>query len=98
MFIIDNADKILMESGQRMIDSETARFLNIAINLDLEIVGEKGGVNMCKAMEKKDKITGAIEMLRLEGTKDDDIIVRVMKAFGVTKDYVDSLLTPQKAS
>ena len=56
---------------------------------------------MCKAMEKKekkDKITGALEMLRLEGTKDDDIIVRVMKAFGVTKDYVDSLLTPQKAS
>ena len=97
----DDADKILMESGQRMIDAETAGFLNSAINLDLEIVEEKGGVNMCKAMEKKekkDKITGAIEMLRLEGTKDDDIIVRVMKAFGVTKDYVDSLLTPQKAS
>ena len=97
----DDADKILMETDQRMIDAETARFLNSAINLDLDIVEEKGGVNMCKAMEKKekkDKITGAIEMLRLEGTKDDDIIVRVMKAFGVTKDYVDSLLTPQKAS
>ncbi len=55
---------------------------------------------MCKAMEKKekkDKVTGAIDMLRLDGASDEDIITKVMKLYNVTRDYVLALLYPQKA-
>ena len=53
---------------------------------------------MCAAMEKrsqKDKITGVIEYMRLEGKSDDDIISKIIEMYQVTKDYVVALLTPQ---
>ena len=97
----DDADKILMETDQRMIDAETARFLNSAINLDLDIVEEKGGVNMCKALKEKetrDKISGFIEGMQTAGAKENDIIAKAVEKFHVTKELVLSLITPQKAS
>lgn len=55
---------------------------------------------LCLAMEKKeqrDKITGAIEVMRLVGINDSDIISKVIEAYGVTKEYVMSLLNPSPA-
>ena len=55
---------------------------------------------MCLAMEKKtqrDKITGAIEILRTTGYSDSEIISKIVKYFNVSKDYVTELLSPQKA-
>lgn len=56
----DDADKILMESGQRMIDSETARFLNIAINLDLEIAEEKALICARRWRRKRKRIRSLV--------------------------------------
>ncbi len=58
------------------------------------------GVSMCLAMEKKeqrDKITGAIDGMRLMGASDNDIISKIVENFNVTKEYVIALLTPQTA-
>ena len=55
---------------------------------------------MCLAMEKKeqrDKITGAIDGMRLMGASDNDIISKIVENFNVTKEYVIALLTPQTA-
>ena len=50
---------------------------------------------MCTAMEKRDKkmkILGAIEFLRSEGYADDEIVIKVIRAFNMDTDYVISLL------
>ena len=55
---------------------------------------------MCKSMEKRDqrqKITGAIDVLRLDGASDEDIITKVMKLYNVTREYVLALLAPKQA-
>ena len=55
---------------------------------------------MCKAQEKnnlKREVTGAIKMLRLDGTSDEDIIAKVMKVYNVTKEYVLAILNAQAA-
>ena len=96
----DDADKIIMATDHQKIDPETAVFLNRAVNLKLEYEDEPGGVDMCLAMEKKeqkDKITGAIEILRLEGATEEDIIAKVMKLYNVTKEYVLAILKAQVA-
>ena len=57
-------------------------------------------MNMCKAMEKKekrDRILGVIDYMRDEGKSENDIIERIINKYNVTKDYVLALLTPQKA-
>ena len=57
-------------------------------------------MKMCQAMEdnnKKQRVTGAIDILRSDGTSDEDIITKVMNLYNVTREYVISLLTPQKA-
>ena len=55
---------------------------------------------MCKAMEennKKQKISGVIQGMRMMGASDGDIIDKIIKSFNVTKEYVLALLTPKKA-
>ena len=54
---------------------------------------------MCLAMEKKtqrDKIMGAIEILKDEGISDEAIIDRIVNKFNVTKEDVLELFVPQK--
>ncbi len=96
----DDADEIILQTNHRKFSPETAYFLNSAIKLGLEFEEEEGGVDMCKSLENRDKkmkISGAIEMLRLDGASDEDIIAKVMKLYNVTKEYVVALLAPQKA-
>ena len=53
---------------------------------------------MCLAMERKeqrDKITGAIEGMRLAGMEDNDIISKIIEVYGVTREYIMSLITPK---
>ena len=55
---------------------------------------------MCKAMDRRYKekeVTGAIIGMRIAGMTDDDILIKVMEVFHVTKEYVLALLTPKKA-
>ena len=71
---------------------------NRAVNLGLEYEEESGGIDMCKAMEKKqtkDEINGAIKFLRTTGASDNDIVTKIVETFHVKKEYVLSLLTPQ---
>ena len=94
-----DADEVIERTNHRMIDRDTAEFLNCAVKLNLEYEEEVGGVDMCLAMEKKqqrDEINGVITGMRMMGASDSDIIVKVVEKFHVTKEYVLALLTPQK--
>ncbi len=96
----DNADEIIGATNHRKIDRDTAVFLNTAVKLNLEYEEKTGGVDMCLAMEKKqtkDEITGAIRILKSTGATDNDIIAKIMDTFHVTKEYVLTLLSLQKA-
>lgn len=96
----EDADELIIQEGHRKISAETAHFLNAAMKLNLEYEVEPGGVDMCKAQEKnnlKREVTGAIKMLRLDGTSDEDIIAKVMKVYNVTKEYVLAILNAQAA-
>lgn len=75
-------------------------FLNTAVKLNLEYEEETGGVDMCLAMEKKekrDRILGVIDYMRDEGKSEKDIAEKIIEKFHVTKDYVLALLSPQKS-
>ena len=94
-----DADEIIAKTNHRKIDRDTAVFLNCAVKLNLEYEEETGGVDMCLAMEKKqkkDEITGAIKLMKHQGASENDIIKEMMEMFNVTKEYVMALLTPQK--
>ena len=96
----DDADKVIMATAHRKIDSETAAFLNRAVNLKLEYEDEPGGVDMCLAMEKKEKkdiITGVIQGMQMMGASENDIVTKIVEKFNVTREYVLALLSPQKA-
>ena len=96
----EDADELIVREGHRKISSETAYFLKAAMKLDFEFEDEPGGVDMCKAMEKRyqeKEVTGAIKGMRIAGMDDDDILVKVMEAFHVTKEYVLALLSPEQA-
>ena len=96
----DDADKIIAEEGHKMISAETAHFLKSAMKLDLEFEEKDGGVDMCEALERRYKekeVLGAIKFMQATGEANNDIIVKIAETFNVTKDYVLSLLTPQKA-
>ena len=70
------------------------------MKLNLEFEVEQEGVDMCKAMErkeKKDNITGAIRIMRKLGANNDDIIKTVTETFNVTKEYVLDLIKAQVA-
>lgn len=95
-----DADEIIKETNHRKIDADTAFFLNRAVNLGLEYEEKTGGVDMCLAMEKKqkrDEINGVIKFLRLSGTSDSDIVQKIMETFDVTREFVLALLAPKKA-
>ena len=95
-----DADEVIMKEGNLKVSTDTAYFLNAAIKLGLEFEEEEGGVIMCKAIEnkeKRDKVTGAIQGMRLVGASDEDIITKIVNHFGVSKEYVLALLAPQKA-
>lgn len=47
--------------------------------------------------EKKDKITGVIQGMRLMGASDNDIIGKIVETYHVTKEYVLALLAPKQA-
>lgn len=96
----EDADAIIMATNHKKIDRETAVFLNKAVNLKLVYEEKTGGVDMCKAMERKemrDKVTGAIEAYKLDGLADEVIISKVMKIYSVTKEYVLALLKAEVA-
>ena len=96
----DDADELIAREGHRKVSAETAYFLKAAMKLDFEFEEEAGGVDMCKAMEKRyqeKEITGAIRMLRADGASDETIITKVMSLFNVTREYVLALLAPKQA-
>lgn len=92
-----DADKIIEGMNHRKIDTDAAFFLKTAAKLDLEFEREEGGVDMCESLkrkEQKDRITGAIDIMREDGKSDEDIIERIIKKYQVTQDYVLSILSP----
>lgn len=94
-----DADEIIRRTNHRKIDRDTALFLNSAVKLNLEYEETTGGIDMCLAMEKKqkrDEINGVIKFLRSSGMPESDIISKITETFNVTKEYVMALLTPQK--
>ena len=94
-----DADEVIERTNHRKIDRDTAEFLNCAVKLNLEYEEEVGGVDMCLAMEKKekrDRILGVIDYMRIEGKTEKDIVEKIVEMFNVTKEYVLALLTPQK--
>ena len=95
-----DADEVIERTNHRKIDRDTALFLNTVVKLNLEYEEETGGVDMCLAIEKKekkDKIIGVIDYMRDEGKSESDIIDKIIDKYHVTKEYVLALLTPQKA-
>ena len=95
-----DVDELILQEGHRMISADTAYFLNATIKTDLEFEVEEGGVDMCKALERRYKekeVAGAIKTYRMDGKSDEDIITKIVNNFGVSKDYVLALLKPQKA-
>ena len=55
---------------------------------------------MCESLErryKEKKVSGAIDILREDGKSDEDIIERIIRKYGVTKEYVLALLAPKTA-
>ena len=94
------AVEVIKATDHRKVDRNTAVFLNRVANLGLEFDEKEDSIDMCKAMDennKKMKITGAVEMLRLEGATEEDIIAKVMKLYNVTKEYVLAILKAQVA-
>ncbi|GEM_PF-1878321 len=90
--------EVIQSTNHKKIDRDTAVFLNAVTNLGLEFEEKEGAIDMCKAMEdytKKQRIVGAIDILKLDGVSDEDIIAKIMKLFDVTRDYVLALLTPK---
>ena len=70
------------------------------VNFNMESDEKKDSIDMCQAMEDNDKkirIVGAIEMLRMEGTAVEAIIAKVMKVYNVTREYVMTILNAQVA-
>lgn len=96
----EDAAELIRCEGHRKISAETAHFLKAAMNADLAIEEEQGGVDMWKSIERRDKekeVTGAIMGMRKLGASDDSIITAVMDMFDVTKEYVLTLLAPKQA-
>ena len=96
----EDADEVIRLEGHRKISTETAYFLKAAMKLDFEFENEPGGVDMCKAMEKRyqeKEVTGAIMGMRKLGASDDSIITAVMEMYHVTKEYVLAILKAQTA-
>ena len=95
-----DADEVIERTNHRMIDRDTAVFLNTAARLHLEYEEKSGGVDMCKALDnrmQKEKIISVMDYMRDEGKTEADIVDKIIERFHVTRDYVLALLAPQKA-
>lgn len=95
----EDVDEVILATNHRKVSPETAYFLNSVAKLNLEFVEEAGGVDMCKSLEKrmqKEKIIEAIEIYREYGESDEDIINKIMSKFKVAREYILTLLEPQK--
>jgi len=80
--------------------SESTGGLILILISGQKVYEETGGVDMCKAMERKEKrdeVNGAIKALKLYGVSEEDIITKVNELFGVTREYVLALLKAQEA-
>ena len=91
-------DKLIEKTNHKIYSPEAADFLKVAANVDLDFEVKDGGVDMCEALERKYKekeVSGAIETYREFGISDDDIVMRIVERYNVTKEYVMALLTPQ---
>ena len=89
---------IILDTGHRKVDRNTAVFLNNVSNLGLVFKETEGDVDMCAGMEeysKEKEVSGAIKAYKLDGKSDEDIIAKVMKLFDVSREYVQNLLTPK---
>ena len=96
----EKADQIIDGTNHRKIERGTAVFLNHIAKLELKYDEEEGDVDMCLAMENRDrkmKITGAIDYMKDEGMSEQDIISRIMEKYQVTKEYVLDVLKPKTA-
>ena len=61
--------------------------------------GSLGGVDMCNSFQrryKEEKVKGAIELSRFDGASDEEIIEKVTKLFGVSREYVLALLAQKQ--
>ena len=94
----EDVDKLIEQTNHRIYSPEAAAFVKEAANMDLDFVVRDGGVDMCEALERRDKkkeVTGAINGMRIAGMSENDIINKIMEAYNVTKGYVVALLSPQ---
>ena len=94
----EDADKVILATNHKKFSPETAYFLNRVAKLGLKFVEKTGGIDMCQSIERrmeKERISGAITVMKLMGASESDIISKVMEAFNVTKEYVLALLSPQ---
>jgi len=92
----DNAVEVFGEQGHQKIDRGTAEFLKQISKWELEFEEEGDDVDMWLAFEKKsqrDKVIGAIDVLKIEGATDEDIISKVMRIYDVSGEYVQHLLS-----
>ena len=54
---------------------------------------------MCNSFQrryKEEKVKGAIELSRFDGASDEEIIEKVTKLFGVSREYVLALLAQKQ--
>ena len=94
------AIEVIQATNHEMIDRETAVFLNRVAKLDLVFDEKEDQVDMCKAMEdnnRKKEVTGAINAYRFEGASDETIIMKVMKLYDVTREYILAIMKEQAA-
>ena len=89
------AVEVIQATNHEMIDRETAVFLNRVANLDSVFDEKENQMDMCKAMKdnnRKMEVTGAINAYRFEGASDETIIMKVMKLYDVTREYILAIM------
>ncbi|MBR5337525.1 MAG: hypothetical protein IK152_06030 [Lachnospiraceae bacterium] len=92
--------KLLEKTNHKKFDSDSARFMEEAAGLSLELTIEEDGVDMCEGLEKRykqERIEGAIDILREDGISEEEIIVRITNKYQVSREYVIALLSPKTA-
>lgn len=88
---------VLLETNHKRFDRESGEFIGKALGIDLKFSEpkEEGEVDVSKAAQEfalRERIKGAIDMLRDDGLSDSEIIKRVTKKYDVTEEYVLDLM------
>ena len=94
------AIEVIQATNHEMIDRETAVILDRVAKLDLVFDEKENQMDMCKAMKdnnRKMEVTGAINAYRFEDASDETIIMKVMKLYDVTREYVLAILKEMAA-